>query len=171
MLNWAISDFSPAAVRIARTPGYPRHTHTVIYQGDGNAYIDQKVRNGRTYRYTLVVTDQAGKTITRTVVATAGPHLLPLGPVTTKAPPFLQWTRVRKATYYNVQLFRGGKEILSAWPTTPGLQLRREWRFEGHQYRLKPGRYTWYVWPGFGRRSASNYGQQIGSLMFVVSRG
>ncbi|MFZ0090593.1 MAG: hypothetical protein WAL63_13850, partial [Solirubrobacteraceae bacterium] len=72
------------------------------------------------------------------------------------------------AAYYNVQVFRHGK-ILSAWPKRASLQLAKSWRFGGHRYRLKPGRYRWYVWPGFGRRSAAHYGRRVGSGTFVVT--
>jgi hypothetical protein len=83
----------------------------------------------------------------------------------------LTWTTVPGATYYNVQLFRADPtKLLSIWPKHAGLQLRRTWRFDGRRYRLKPGKYRWYVWPGFGRRSAGRYGHMIGSGTFVVVR-
>jgi len=68
-----------------------------------------------------------------------------------------------------VQLYRHGK-VLSLWPKHASLQLRREWKFDGRRYHLKPGRYRWYVWPGFGRRSAGRYGGVIGQGMFIVVR-
>jgi hypothetical protein len=82
----------------------------------------------------------------------------------------LRWTPVLAASYYNVQLFLGKHKILSAWPTRAGLQLSRRWRFEGHRYRLRPGRYRWYVWPGFGTRRIAHYGRAIGPLTFMVTR-
>jgi hypothetical protein len=72
---------------------------------------------------------------------------------------------VKRATYYNVQLFRGKKKILSVWPKSTYLQLRLRWTFRGRQMRLTAGSYRWYVWPGFGKRSARRYGR------LVVSRG
>jgi hypothetical protein len=42
--------------------------------------------------------------------------------------------------------------------------------FNGHRYRLRPGTYRWYVWPGYGRISASHYGALLGSSTFVVTR-
>ena len=50
------------------------------------------------------------------------------------------------------------------------LQLHRTWRFDGRRYHLKPGRYKWYVWPGFGKRKAARYGQMVGSGTFIVVR-
>ena len=41
-------------------------------------------------------------------------------------PPRLAWYRVPRANYYNVQVFRLGEKILSAWPTRPNLRMRRE---------------------------------------------
>ena len=34
------------------------------------------------------------------------------------APPVLAWRAVPKATYYNVQLYRGGRKILTIWPSS-----------------------------------------------------
>ena len=82
-------------------------------------------------------------------------------------PPLLRWTPVPRASYYNVQLFRGGK-ILSSWPTRPFYQLKMRWSYRGKRQRLVPGRYHWIVWPGFGPRSKTNYGKQIGRSAFTV---
>jgi hypothetical protein len=83
----------------------------------------------------------------------------------------LSWTPAPSATYYNVQLYRGDpRKVLSLWPTLAGLQLKSTWRFAGRRYRLKPGRYRWYVWPGFGKRKAGRYGRMIGSGAFVIVR-
>jgi hypothetical protein len=79
----------------------------------------------------------------------------------------LRWTQVRKASYYNVQLFRGSK-ILSVWPRHASLKLARSWRFAGRRHRLAPGRYHWYVWPGYGPQSASRYGKAVGNAVFVI---
>ena len=76
-----------------------------------------------------------------------------------------------KATYYNVQLFRNGKKILTLWPTEPALRVPSSWRFAGAAFRLTPGVYRWYVWAGFGPRSASRYGKLLGTRSFVVVRG
>jgi hypothetical protein len=74
---------------------------------------------------------------------------------------------VKKARYYNVQLVRGTK-ILSAWPRHALFRVPRSWVFQGHRYRLTPGVYRWYVWPGYGRASAAKYGPALGSSSFVV---
>jgi hypothetical protein len=85
-------------------------------------------------------------------------------------PPLLRWRVARGATYYNVQLFRSGRKVLSAWPTRTALQLQSPWRFSGRTMRLSAGSYQWYVWPGYGRPSARRYGRLLGTSTFVVGR-
>jgi hypothetical protein len=74
---------------------------------------------------------------------------------------------VPNATYYNVQLWRRGR-ILSMWPRGTSVRLPRAWVYQGRRYRLSPGRYRWYVWPGLGRRSEKRFGRLIGESSFVV---
>jgi hypothetical protein len=83
-------------------------------------------------------------------------------------PPLLRWPRVRGAGYYNVQLFRGRRKVLSSWPARNSLQLHRSWNFRGHRLRLTRGLYRWIVWPGFGSRSAQQYGRRIGQSSFYI---
>ena len=64
-------------------------------------------------------------------------------------PPFLVWTPVAGATYYNVVLIRG-RRVFSAWPVRTRLQLPRSWVYRGQRQRLRPGLYRWYVWPVTG---------------------
>jgi hypothetical protein len=92
------------------------------------------------------------------------------GGLTKKKAPLLRWTSVRGARYYNFQLYRGGKKILSTWPTHASVRLKSSWRFDGHRYRLTPGRYRWYVWPGFGPPAADRYGPAIGYHTLVITR-
>ena len=83
------------------------------------------------------------------------------------APPKLTWRSDKKATYYNVQVWRRGR-IFSAWPTRNSIKLTRTWTYDERRYRLSPGRYRWYVWPGYGLRAQENFGRLIGSSSFVV---
>ena len=85
------------------------------------------------------------------------------------SPPLLRWRPVRRATYYNVQLYRAGRKLLTAWPRRTSLQLRSSWRFAGREQRLTPGTYRWYVWPGYGPTSARKYGRMLGTSTFVVT--
>jgi hypothetical protein len=171
VLRWAAADVDLlASVKIIRTPGRRHRAASVVYRGDGAAYRDRHVRNSVSYRYTLVATDQAGNVTTRSLVVRPGPRLLTPGRgARVSTPPLLGWTPVRGASYYNVQLYHGAKKVLSAWPRRASLQLKRTWSFDGHRRRLSPGRYRWYVWPGFGPRAAARYGSAVGSRTFVVT--
>jgi len=88
-----------------------------------------------------------------------------------KTAPTLRWTKVAGATYFNVQIWRGKRKVLSVWPNVPRLRLRSSWVFDGATLRLDPGTYTWYVWPGLGDRKKARYGHLLGSSKFVVARG
>jgi len=77
---------------------------------------------------------------------------------------------VRGASYYNFQLYRDGKMILSLWPTNASVELKRSWRFDTRRHSLRPGRYRWYVWPGFGPPAARVYGPAIGHHTLLITR-
>jgi large repetitive protein len=144
-------------------------TAVAVYQGTGDSFTDKRLKNGVHYRYAIRGFDAAGNAATRQVVATPrAPLFAPLAGATVSAPPLLAWIPVPKARYYNVQVWRNRK-IFSAWPTRTRLRLKRSWAYRGHRYRLTPGRYRWYVWPGRGPRSANRYGPLLGSSSFVVA--
>jgi hypothetical protein len=166
-LDWAAADAT--RVEITRSPGRGGAPRTVVHDGGGTRLTDDGLVNGRRYEYRLKAVDQAGNEARRTVVVVPGPRLLgPPRRARVSEPPLLRWTPVRDAQYYNVQLFRGDRKVLSAWPTRPRLQLRRSWRYHGDQ-RLTRGRYRWYVWPGKGPRSLDVYGPLIGRRSFVFA--
>ena len=53
--------------------------------------------------------------------------------------------------YYNVQLYLGSKRVTQSWPKSASFKIPRS--------KLKKGKtYTWYVWPGVGKKSAGRYG-------------
>jgi hypothetical protein len=56
------------------------------------------------------------------------------------------------------------------WPGSATLQLQAIWRFRRHRYHFKPGTYRWYVWPGYGKRSAARYGHKVGTSTFTVNK-
>ena len=158
-----------AWVQVARRPGVAGVAGSVLYTGTaGTSYQDRHVRNGTAYTYTITAADQAGNVTQRTVTVRPGIRLLTPRPnAHLSAPPTLRWTEIPKASYYNVQLFRGSK-ILSAWPTHPSMRLSRTWRFGGKRHRLAPGRYHWYVWPGYGPQRDAHYGRAVGNAVFVI---
>lgn len=85
-----------------------------------------------------------------------------------KKPPKLAWASESDADYYNLQLLRNGVRIFTAWPTKTSLTLRKTWKYEGRKYTLTPGRYEWFVWPGFGPRKDANYGALLGTRSFRI---
>ena len=86
------------------------------------------------------------------------------------SPPILRWRDVRDALFYNVQLYRNDRKILTRWPREPRFRVRSRWSNSGRTYRLRPGLYRWYVWPayarGYGRlrvRSSFTFGRRPAS--------
>jgi hypothetical protein len=183
------------SVEVARTPGVGSDQTTIVFQGPGSTFIDSRVNNGVRYTYEVRVRDPADNANSDTVTvipsAAAGPPGFdapqPQGPgagqvrpglispgkgaiVNARRPPLLKWLPVRGASYYNVQLLRKGRKILSVWPRRPQYQLKRRWTYRGKVRRLVPGKYRWLVWPGFGPRSKADYGRRMGPSTFYVRR-
>jgi len=157
------------SIAIRRAPGRGATRDSTIYRGRPKSFTDVHARNGTRYRYTVVARDRAANRSRRTVTAVPGPRLLePPDGAVLYAAPLLRWTPVRGADYFNVQLRRDGRKVLSRWPTQARLQLLQSWRFQGRVRRLATGHYTWDVWAGFGPRSAAQYGPRIGRRHFVV---
>jgi hypothetical protein len=166
LVRWSVSP-DTVGVTLTRSAGTKSRAVTV-YSGTDAVYRDSRLTDGVRYRYTVTAVDAAGNTAAESAQATpTAPLYSPLAGTRVTRPPRLAWKPAPKARYYNVQVWRRGK-ILSAWPTATSLRLRRAWTFDGHRYRLAPGRYRWYVWPGFGPRSAKRYGRMLGSSSFVV---
>ena len=168
-LGWAVANAS--VVELWRSPGLDGAPQSVVNRGINGAMVDERVRNGRRYDYRLLAVDAAGNLVMRTFSATPGRRLLaPAVGARVDGPPLLRWTKVHGARYYNVQLLRGDRKLLSVWPGRPRYQLKRAWRYQGERYRLVPGRrYRWLVWPGRGKRSRNDYGPLIGSGSFTVA--
>jgi hypothetical protein len=150
----------------------------LVYQGTGDAITDRSLVNGRRYRYVVTQIDQAGNRSAgqAIMVPTASRLLLPWAGQRIKLtqerafPPVLVWKRVRRADYYNAQVFRDGRKILSVWPAQPRRKLERRWTYQGRRYELSAGRYCWIVWPGHGKRSDRQYGKRLGPSCFYVVR-
>lgn len=159
-------------VALSRSPGSGGAPSVALYSGTGSNYIDSSVSNGVPYSYTLTAFDAAGNSSSSTVNGTpdASAGLGPARGATLGPKRILRWPVTAGATYYNVQVFRGKKKILSAWPAKTALQLKRRWTFNRKKFALRPGRYRWYVWPGLGARKKHVYGPMIGQSSFVVAR-
>jgi hypothetical protein len=156
-------------VEVWRAPGRSGAGESVVYQGAAAGYRDTGLVVGRKYEYRVASIDQAANRAEQKVdLVATGALLSPTPGERVTSPPYLRWTPVKGASYYNVQLIRGHK-VLSVWPARPGFRLRRTWIYNGRRYRLRPGLYRWYVWPGLGRISKARYGRLLGSSTFVVS--
>jgi hypothetical protein len=173
VLTWvppSVSDLDYVEVRrsIAGKPG----AKTISYKAQTATLRVTRLSNNVTYRFALTAYDKAGNA-SRSVVVTATPaaRLLALPKAGTKVvkPPLLRWAPVPTAAYFNVQLYRNGVKVLSAWPTVARLQLGARWTYDKKVLRLKPGKYSWYVWPGLGKRAAKHYGPLLGKSTFVVT--
>jgi hypothetical protein len=161
------------SVQILRSPGFDGERASVVFSGSGARFVDSDVVNRDRYVYEVRARDAAGNTGGRTVVAVPRPHLLdpePRAVVEAGSRLTLRWTPVRRARYYNVQLFRNGRKVLSAWPAHARYRIRTRWTYRGRRVRLVPGEYRWIVWPGRGARSRGDYGERIGRRTFFVTR-
>jgi hypothetical protein len=166
--RWQVSPDTTRVV-ITRAPGAKARTTATVYGGKGTSFRDKRLRIGKRYRYTVSAYDVAGNKAGRTVWVTAtGALTAPAPGASVKGAPRLSWAPVSGATYYNVQLARGGT-IFSAWPNGTSLKLPRSWVYHGHRHHLHRGVYRWYVWPGFGAFSANRYGRLIGKSSFFFA--
>jgi hypothetical protein len=157
-------------VTIRRSPGRRKARQTTVYQGRGRTFTDRSLRNGVTYRYQVVASDLASNRATKTVKALPkGPLRAPAEEARVSEPPILDWVKVGKAAFYNVQLFRNGRKILSAWPVESRLKLRSTWRWNGRRWRLAPATYRWFVWPAYKRVGKVRYGKPLGHSDFDVA--
>jgi hypothetical protein len=151
-------------VTIRRSPG-----ERVVYQGSGSSFTDRALLNGARYRYVVVASDPAGNSDSESVdAAPQGPLRAPAEKARVTGPPLLQWVKVRGASFYNVQLFRNGRKILSKWPVRTRLRLHRRWVWNGRRRALAPAKYRWFVWPAFKRGGKIRYGKSLGYSDFVV---
>lgn len=181
-LSWTppATDFDH--VTVTRTPGNTVQKEILVYQGSGRKVRDRRLVDGTEYRYVIVAWDAAGNR-SAGVVARATPKAAllqaPSDGAVVDYVPVLRWVPTAGASYYNVQLYRlskktfsvssgvPGVKILSAWPKRSRLGLSKKWKYNGRVQRLLPGRYVWFVWPGFGLRSANRYGGLLGQSQFV----
>jgi hypothetical protein len=146
---------------------------TVIYTGRASRYVDRGLTNGVEYRYVVAAVDASGNRsagVAAVIVPRRNLLKSPKDGARLKKAPKLLWALDTEAQYYNAQLLLNGKKILSVWPVRPGYALKTSWKYEGRKYTLKPGVYTWFVWPGYGARSAVDYGELMGARTFRIVR-
>jgi large repetitive protein len=159
-------DFDHVGVVLATSA--KRSARAMVYQGGASSYTVKRFKNGLYYSYAVVTYDHAGNASRGVATVVPASILLrsPRDGAGVRTPPRLVWSRVPKASFYNVQLYRGSQKIFSAWPHVAKLTLGRSWAYAGHRYQLKRGTYRWYVWPAFGPRSKARYGQLLGQSTF-----
>jgi len=145
----------------------------VVYTGTASSYVDRGLQNGVEYRYVVMAVDAAGNHsagVAAVIVPRRNLLKSPKDGAKLRKAPKLTWVVDAQAQYYNAQLLLNGKKILSVWPTSPAFTLKKAWKYEGRKYTLAPGLYTWFVWPGYGARSAVDYGELMGSRTFRIVR-
>jgi hypothetical protein len=168
-LRWRVS--GAIHVTVTRSPGLDGAPASVLYDGSAAAFIDRKAANYVRYSYVVTAEDAAGNTLRRTASATPMPTLFAPRPgarVGAGSSPALAWKPMRKARYYNLQLWLGGRQVGSWWPSRARLALPSRWRFDQNAHRLEPGDYAWYVWPGQGTKRLGRYGRLLGKSTFSV---
>jgi large repetitive protein len=145
----------------------------VVYTGTASSYVDRGLQNGVEYRYVVTAVDAAGNHsagVAAVIVPRRNLLKSPKDGARLRKAPKLTWALDSEAAYYNAQLLVNGKKILSVWPTSPAFAVKKTWKYEGRKYTLAPGLYTWFVWPGYGARSAVDYGELMGSRTFRIVR-
>ena len=163
-------------VRAGRPPdmyGWYGHQVSFLFTGrDALSGIDRcpdrvyRRPNDATASRTSFCRDRAGNVATRTVrFKYRKPLISPRRGLRTRRPPLLNWITVKKAGFYNIQLWHDGK-VLSRFRHRSRFQVPRIWRQDGVRHRLRPGRYNVYVWPHFPRR----YGRDALRTWFVKKR-
>jgi hypothetical protein len=162
------ADFDHVRVFVSTKASSP--PRTLVYTGKRPLYTNKRFKNGVCHRYLVVSYDHADNPSlgARAVVPTSALLRSPRNGLIVHSPPVLRWAGVRNATFYNVQLYSRGRKILSAWPAKPRRALARRWVFAGRSVSLKGGTYVWYVWPAFGSKARSHYGQLLGQGTFRV---
>ena len=156
-------------VRLWRKRGATGSWIRLVDRVTAASFTDTTVANHVSYRYRIASLDRAGNASpVGEVTAWPGPILTPRYGEIVHSPPLVDWRPVRRATYYNMQLWRGGKKILSVWPVTSQYRLRSSWVFKGRRHVLSDGQVSVFVWAGFGPKAAVRYGPLYGRTVFRV---
>jgi hypothetical protein len=168
VVRWTSSE-PTAKIVLQRAPRASKR-RVLLYRGVASKFVDKNIQPGIEYVYTLRGVDQAGNAAEVTLAGLPKVLTLRRVPYVPRAAPkpILRWERVAGARYYNVQLFRGTKRVLAAWPATHQLGVPAAWKWNGSSFRLRLGHYRWYVWAGFGPRSFAQY-RTVGSAAFIVA--
>lgn len=169
-LSWLLPpDADLAHIQIRRATS-ATGLETTVYDGRGRSYVDRRFPNGSLFVYRIRSYDGTGNGSGAATVSVSPAALLraPGAGRAVRGSARFAWAAVPRATFYNVQLYRGAQKLLSAWPAKAKLAPGKRWVYQGRHFRLAKGSYRWYVWPGFGARSRAKYGHLLGTAMFRV---
>jgi len=169
-LSWRRpTDWDHDRVIVSRAGRGKSNWKVLLRTATATSLLDRGVVNDREYVYRVTSVDLAGNVSpVVTVGARPSAFLAPAWGATVLAPPLLRWAKVKRARYYNVQVWYRGRKVLSRWPAGNQYRLSAAWTFQGRRYTLKPGTYLAHVWPGFGPKARASYGARLGWTKFVV---
>jgi hypothetical protein len=141
-----------------------------VYAGAGGRYSDTRYVNSLEHRYSFISFDKTGN-VSPPLGLTVARSALLLAPrdgaaVRRAHPLALRWRAALRASFYNLQLWRGTHKVLSTWPKSAHFRVSGVWTYKGRSYDLEPGLYAWYVWPAFGPNGT--YGKLAGAATFRV---
>jgi LysM repeat protein len=130
-------------------------------------FLDDTVPNDTRFVYALRSVDRARNASPRAKIeGRASKILKPAFGSLHDSPPLIDWAFVRDAAFFNLQLWRDGRKILSAWPVRSAHRLPATWRYNGGRYSLRSDRYRVYVWAAFGSKPHTHYGPLLGWTEF-----
>ena len=156
-------------VRILRKRAGTELWKAIATRVSATALKDTAVQNDVRYRYRIQSVDHARNASAGAEVDGRPSKIFsPVFGATRRSPPLIDWTPVRKATYYNVQVWRNGSKVLSRWPLRSSLRMRSHWTFAGRNFSFISGHYVVYAWPGFGSKASARYGPLLGWTAFEV---
>ena len=156
-------------VRILRRRVGAELWKTIATRGSATAFKDTAVQNDVRYRYRIQSVDKARNSSAGAEVNGRPSKIYsPVYGAIRRSPPLIDWTPVRNATYYNVQVWRNGHKVLSRWPLRSSTRMRSRWTFIGRTLSFTSGHYVVYAWPGFGSKASANYGPLLGWTSFEV---
>ena len=169
VLSWAASADTDHVV-VLRSTSAKEAAGAEVYSGPASSYAEPGFVNASYHRYAITSYDKAGNASPAVQVVVPASALL-LAPadgaeLRAKKPQMFRWRAIQKASYYNIQLWRDGRKLLTTWPRTPKFRLPASWKSRGHRYELTRGYYTWFVWPGFGPLAKGRYGDLAGHAQF-----
>ena len=170
-LSWT-SAADAVRVEVVRSPGTKGKKPAVVYSGKARRVVDKRITAHARYWYQVRLYDRAGNVSSKTLAVKPSTGILsPAAGAVVRRAPLVRWAPVKKARFYNVQLWRKHVKVLTTWPSGVRLRLNDTWRFAGKRQRLTEGPYQLYIWPAFGTLANPKYGKLVGRVNFVVRRG